>query len=252
MKPPFNPRKLVESQLLGLRRITQAPEPSKSSVESSGVALMNIRDRASSTRNKAGLSSNRRIDGPFDPVGKSYSRDRGEISSWRAQSKSDNRITINPAPEAHDESTIPIWDSNGQFLCADFGCSWEPAESRRSTVHRPASVGERREWDRLPISIPFFVRGGEDSSAEFLEFAPALNLSAGGVLLAIRRYVERGTEISLEVPVSLMHKAQLPHPVSLLRATVLRCTPDRHYFLLGLRFKEPLIDISSTQLARTG
>jgi hypothetical protein len=124
--------------------------------------------------------------------------------------------------------------------------------SRRSTVRRPAFVPEQREWDRLPISIPFFVRGRKGSGEEFLEFAPALNLSAGGVLLAIRHYLELGTEISLEVPVTLMHKAQLPHSVSLLRATVLRCTPDRHYFLLGLRFQEPLIDVSSTQSTRTG
>jgi hypothetical protein len=111
-------------------------------------------------------------------------------------------------------------------------------------VRRRAFVPERREWDRLPISVPFFARGRKGSGEEFLEFAPALNLSTGGVLLAIRHYLEPGTEISLEVPVTLMHKAQLPHSVSPLRATFLRCTPERHYFLLGLRFKEPLIEVS--------
>jgi len=108
-------------------------------------------------------------------------------------------------------------------------------------VRRTASVAERRDWDRLPISIPFFVRGRKGGGEEFLEFATALNLSAGGVLLAARRYLEPGTQISLEVPVALVNKAQLPRSVSLLHATVLRCTPDRQYFLLGLRFEEPLI-----------
>jgi PilZ domain-containing protein len=108
-------------------------------------------------------------------------------------------------------------------------------------VRRPVSVAERRDWDRLPISIPFFVRGKKTTGEEFLEFATALNLSAGGVLLATRRYLEPGTHLSLEVPVALVNKAQLPRSVSLLHATVLRCTPDRQYFLLGLQFHEPLI-----------
>ena len=112
-------------------------------------------------------------------------------------------------------------------------------------MRRPVSVAERRDWDRLPISIPFFVRGRKFTGEEFLEFATALNLSAGGVLLATKRYLDPGTEISLEVPIALVNKAQLPHSVSLLHATVLRCTPDRQFFLLGLRFEEPLIAASS-------
>jgi len=117
-------------------------------------------------------------------------------------------------------------------------------------VRRTVPVAERRSWERLPISIPFFVRGKNASGEEFLEFATALNLSAGGVLLASRRYLEPGTQISLEVPVSLVNKAQLPHSVSLLQATVLRCTADRQYFLLGLQFQEPLL--SAQDVAESG
>lgn len=109
-------------------------------------------------------------------------------------------------------------------------------------MSRTATVAERRGWDRLPISIPFFVRGSKSDGEEFLEFATALNLSAGGLLLATRRYLEPGAQISLEIPVALLNKAQLPRSVSLLHATVLRCTPDRQYFLLGLRFEEPLLN----------
>jgi len=109
-------------------------------------------------------------------------------------------------------------------------------------LRRSVSVAERRGWDRLSISIPFFVRGKNSNGEEFLEFATALNLSAGGVLLATRRYLDPGTEITLEIPVALVNKAQLPRSVSLLRATVLRCTADRQYFLLGLQFREPLLD----------
>jgi len=101
---------------------------------------------------------------------------------------------------------------------------------------------QRRKWDRLPISIPIFVRASKESGEEFLEFATALNLSAGGVLLASRRYFEPGTNVKLEIPVALVNKAQLPRSVSLLHAKVLRCTPDRQYFLLGLEFKTPLLE----------
>ena len=108
-------------------------------------------------------------------------------------------------------------------------------------MRRTVSVAERRGWDRLPISIPFFVRGTSAAGEEFLEFATALNLSAGGLLLATRRYLDPGTQISLEIPVALVNKAQLPRTVSNLQATVLRCTADRQYFLLGLQFHEPLL-----------
>ena len=108
-------------------------------------------------------------------------------------------------------------------------------------MRRNASKVDRRGWDRLPISIPFFVRGNKPNAEEFLEFATALNFSAGGVLLATRRYLDPGTEISLEIPVALVNKAQLPRSSSLFHAKVLRCTPDRQYFLLGLEFSEPLL-----------
>lgn len=111
-------------------------------------------------------------------------------------------------------------------------------------MRRQESDGDRREWDRLPISIPFFVRGRKGSGEEFLEFATALNLCAGGVLLAARRFLDPGTQITLEVPVALVNKAQLPRSVSRLNATVLRCTPDRQYFLLGLKFDDPLVSES--------
>ncbi len=101
---------------------------------------------------------------------------------------------------------------------------------------------ERRRWDRLPISVPFFIRADQENGDELLEFATALNLSAGGALLASRKYVDPGTSVRLEIPVALVNKAQLPRSVSLLHAKVLRCTPDRQYFLLGFEFRPPLLN----------
>jgi c-di-GMP-binding flagellar brake protein YcgR len=105
---------------------------------------------------------------------------------------------------------------------------------------------QRRKWGRLPISIPIFVRANKESGEELLEFATALNLSAGGALLACRKYLDPGASVRLEIPVALVNKAQLPRSVSLLHAKVLRCTPDRQYFLMGLEFKTPLLDEAET------
>src|ERR1017187_6708305 len=85
-------------------------------------------------------------------------------------------------------------------------------------VPTAASGAERRDWDRLPISIPFFMRGSKTTGEEFLEFSTALNISAGGALLATTWYLEASTHITLEVPIALANKAQLPRSVSLLQA----------------------------------
>ena len=107
------------------------------------------------------------------------------------------------------------------------------------------SSAERRDWDRLPITIPFFVRSRSYSGEEFLQFAAALNLSAGGALLATKKYLEPNTPITLEVPTASATKIQFQHRVWTLEATVLRCNSERHYFLLGLQFAKPLITASA-------
>ncbi len=122
------------------------------------------------------------------------------------------------------------------------------SERKKVDLSNTAGSNERRKWDRLPISVPFFMRGKKSTGEEFLDFATALNLSAGGALLATRRYLDPGTSLKLEIPVSLVNKAQLPRSVSLLRATVLRCTADRQYFLLGLEFSPPLLSKSTVEM----
>ena len=112
-------------------------------------------------------------------------------------------------------------------------------------VPTAASGAERRDWDRLPITIPFFVRGSKSNGDKVLEFANALDISAGGVLLVTKRYLEPNTRITLEVPTALANKAKLPHSVSVLSATVVRCTAESQYFLLALQFDRPMIAGSS-------
>jgi len=96
---------------------------------------------------------------------------------------------------------------------------------------------ERRKFQRLPLSIPVFVRGIDDSGKEFLEFATALNISAGGVLLATRRSLPKSASVALEIPVAPLPADSLSsQSVRSLKAKLVRVTHSEKYHLLGLRF----------------
>lgn len=100
---------------------------------------------------------------------------------------------------------------------------------------------ERRKWTRLPLAIPVFVRSRDEKGKEFLEFATALNVSAGGMLVAIRRVLPAITQIRLEIPSAPVAAFVLPKASRALRAKALRTTPADGYYLLGLKFARPLL-----------
>ena len=100
---------------------------------------------------------------------------------------------------------------------------------------------ERRKWSRLPLAIPVFVRGRDGKGKDSLEFATALNVSAGGMLLAVRRLATEVGQLRLEIPSApLPAMAALPVVARSLSAKTLRVTPSNGYYLLGLKFRRPL------------
>jgi c-di-GMP-binding flagellar brake protein YcgR len=104
-------------------------------------------------------------------------------------------------------------------------------------------AAERRRWSRLPLAIPVFVRGQVGQEREFLEFATALNISAGGMLLAVRRSLPSSTQVSLEIPSApLAAFAALPKVARSLRAKALRTQHAEGYNLVGLKFSRPLVN----------
>ncbi|HZQ96691.1 MAG TPA: PilZ domain-containing protein [Candidatus Sulfotelmatobacter sp.] len=106
---------------------------------------------------------------------------------------------------------------------------------------------ERRKWARLPLAIPVFVRSRDAKGKEFLEFATALNVSAGGMLIAIRRVLPPIAQLRLEIPSSpVTAMARLPWAARTLQAKTLRTSPAEGYYLLGIKFSRPLA-VSSTQ-----
>lgn len=113
----------------------------------------------------------------------------------------------------------------------------------RNALPLPMPNTERRKWPRLPLAIPVFVRSRDDKGKEFLEFATALNISAGGVLVAVRRSLSPSARILLEIPSApLAATANLPKASRTLRAKCVRVTHAAGYHLVGLKFSRPLVE----------
>jgi hypothetical protein len=101
---------------------------------------------------------------------------------------------------------------------------------------------QRRQWPRLPIAIPVFVRSRDDKGKDLLEFATALNISAGGALVAVRRCLPLSAQVLLEIPSAPLAAANsLPKAARNLRARSLWVTHADGYHLVGLKFSHPLI-----------
>jgi len=103
----------------------------------------------------------------------------------------------------------------------------------------------------LPLAIPVFVRSRAESDKELLEFATALNVSAGGMLVALRRSIPPAAQVSLEIPSApVAALADLPSVTRNLRAKVLRMQHGEGYNLLGLKFSRPLVNHNSAKPRR--
>jgi hypothetical protein len=109
---------------------------------------------------------------------------------------------------------------------------------------------ERRKWSRLPLAIPVFVRSRDENGKELLEFANALNVSAGGALIALRRSLPLSSRVSLEIPSApLGVSATLPKSSRNLPARALRVNYTEGYHLIGLKFSRPLLNGRTSGLA---
>src|SRR5438093_604683 len=112
-----------------------------------------------------------------------------------------------------------------------------------ANLNRRKPETERRKWIRLPLAIPVFVRSRDEKGKDFLEFATALNVSAGGALVAVRRSLPLSAQVSLEIPSApLATAAALPKSSRTVRARSVRITHAEGYHLVGLKFSHPLLN----------
>lgn len=140
-----------------------------------------------------------------------------------------------------------VWPFDACYygFCPDFGHKGAESSPGVACMNGRRSGSERRKWARLPLPIPVFVRSQDDNSNEILEFATALNVSAGGMLVAVRKIAPVSSEIRLEIPSAPVSAlGLLPKASRALRARVLRSTPIAGYNLLGLKFFPPLLRAS--------
>src|ERR1700745_1371102 len=116
----------------------------------------------------------------------------------------------------------------------------------RLALDRHKAEAERREWVRLPLAIPIFVRSRDQSGKDSLEFATALNISAGGALVAVHRPLRPAAQVSLEIPSApLAAAAPVPKRSRNMRAKLVRVTHAEGYHLLGLKFSQPLLSTTT-------
>ena len=120
--------------------------------------------------------------------------------------------------------------------------TWSNSVAQRLGVPGKSPVRERRTWDRLPLAVPVFVRARDSRGKEFLEFATALNVSAGGILLAVSRSLPLSTAVSLEIPSPpLANIPRRPRAVRQLQARIVHHRSTNHHQLIGLKFSRPLL-----------
>ncbi len=106
----------------------------------------------------------------------------------------------------------------------------------------PLSQVERRRWPRIPLAIPVFVRGNDPKGHGFEEFTAALNVSQGGLLLMMRRYIPVVTPIDLEIPSpSFAHVSGIPNFHKRIRGKVVSVATREPYRLYGVKFSRPLL-----------
>ena len=112
-------------------------------------------------------------------------------------------------------------------------------------LNKRSRKNERRNWQRLPLAIPVFVHGMDERGQRFVEFATAMNISAGGAQLAIRRYLAPTSKVSLEIPCSVgpykTVKTQVRSNLAAKIMSKLQVGNGEPYHLLGLKFSRPLI-----------
>ncbi len=103
-----------------------------------------------------------------------------------------------------------------------------------------ATQPNTRKYPRLPIAFPVFVHATDEAGASFLEFGTVLNISAGGMLLALRK-VPRAQHVSLEIPVAPAFTPDLPKAHRQIKASIVRRELRDNVTLLGLEFDRPLV-----------
>ena len=94
-----------------------------------------------------------------------------------------------------------------------------------------------RRWQRIPLAFPVFVHGTDQEGRNTLEFGTVVNVSAGGLLVALKKLPSSKT-VMVEMPVPPGFDS--PRSFRMLESTIVRTQTGEHHVLVGMQFKTPL------------
>jgi hypothetical protein len=111
----------------------------------------------------------------------------------------------------------------------------------RKTSPTKSASADSRNWQRLPLAIPVFIRGEDADGKPFIEFATAHNISAGGALVGVQRYLKPGSKVMLEIPCAVVAQPKQNASRNSMNAKLVRVSSAENGHLIGLKFHKPLI-----------
>jgi|SRR5579872_5111531 len=100
---------------------------------------------------------------------------------------------------------------------------------------------ERRQSSRIRLQIPLFLRGSDDSGAEFIDLTKTLDVSSTGACVLTRRTLQIGQIVRITIPVSTEQGSGLiPAETPPIQARVRRAGEIGEAHTVGVEFLKPL------------
>lgn len=123
-------------------------------------------------------------------------------------------------------------------------------------MSRSLSKKDERKWARLQLAIPVFIRTRDGNGKDSLEFATAINISAGGALVVVRRSLPKSAPVLLEIPSAPIGPCDgVKSSSRVMQAKTVWVGHQDDYHLLGLKFARPLdtgASVSGRHLRKVG
>lgn len=120
---------------------------------------------------------------------------------------------------------------------------WFPMTSPSANRNRFMNVEnmkDTRRWQRLPLGIPIVIKGVSEQRKAITEFGTTTNISAGGVLLAMRMLLPLGRRILLQIPAGFPEQRPRVRTQRRFSARVVRVVRQDHWYLCAAAFSSPL------------
>ena len=121
---------------------------------------------------------------------------------------------------------------------------WSLLPSEITAETHTMSVPERRQYYRLPIRVPIFIKGIDKNGDEFVELTHTINVSASGACLVTRRDLAQSADllVSIPAPVSSAGSPQdqdFRFPAKVIRLENVVANPNRR---VSVRFTKILYE----------